>query len=61
LWLGGDVNAKKPSLAAWKMVCIPKFKRGLGVIRFRLHNEVLLMKKLHNFFSKADLAWVRLL
>jgi hypothetical protein len=61
LWLGGDVNAKKPPLAAWKMVCRPNSKGGMGVIRLRLQNEVLLMKNLHKFFSKADLRWVRLL
>jgi hypothetical protein len=26
---------------------------GLGVIRLRLQNEVLLLKKLHKFFIKA--------
>jgi hypothetical protein len=33
LWRGGDLNAKKPPLAAWKMVCKPKRKGGLGVIK----------------------------
>jgi hypothetical protein len=43
------------------MVCRPKSKRGLGVIRLILRNEVLLMKNLHKFFSKADQQWMRLL
>jgi hypothetical protein len=33
LWRGGDLNAKKFPLAAWKMVCKPKRKGGLGVIK----------------------------
>jgi hypothetical protein len=33
LWRGGDLNAKKPPLAAWKLVCKPKKKGGLGVIK----------------------------
>jgi hypothetical protein len=61
LWRGRDVNAKKQSLAAWKLVCRPKNKGGLRVIRLRLQNEVLLMKKMDKFFSKADLPWIKLL
>jgi hypothetical protein len=34
---GGDMNDKKPSLTAWKLVTKPKMKGGLGVIRdFRM-------------------------
>jgi hypothetical protein len=36
-------------------------KGGLGVLNLNLHNDVLLMKHLHNFFSKEDLSWVKLL
>jgi hypothetical protein len=36
LWKGGDVNARKPPLAAWKMVTMPKLKGGMEVIRLRL-------------------------
>jgi hypothetical protein len=49
---GGDVNAKKPPLAAWKLVCKPKKKGGLGVIKLRLQNDTLLMKNLDKFFSR---------
>jgi hypothetical protein len=35
-WRGGDVNDKKPPMAAWKLVCRPKKMGGLGVIRLRL-------------------------
>jgi hypothetical protein len=58
LWAGGDVNAKKPPLVAWKLVTRPKSKGGLGVIRLRLQNDVLLMKKLHKFFNRADLSCI---
>jgi hypothetical protein len=39
LWHGGDVNTKEPPMAAWKMVCKPKKRGGLGVIRLRVQNE----------------------
>jgi hypothetical protein len=61
LWRGGDINAKNPPLAAWKMVTKPKTKGGLGVIRLTLQNDVLLMKNLHKFYMKEDLPWVQLL
>jgi hypothetical protein len=61
LWRVGDVNAKKPPLAAWKLVTRPKMKGGLVVLNLNLHNDVLLMKHLHKFFSKEDLPWVKLL
>jgi hypothetical protein len=50
LWREGDINAKKPPMAAWKLVTRPKRKGGLGVIRLRLQNDALLMKHLHKFF-----------
>jgi hypothetical protein len=55
------VNAKKTPLAAWKLVTRPKMKGGLGILNLNLHNDVLLMKHLHKFFSKQDLPWVKLL
>jgi hypothetical protein len=45
----------------WKLVTRPKNKGGLGIIRLRLQNEALLMKNLHNFFSKDDLPYVQLI
>jgi hypothetical protein len=60
LWRGSDLNARKPPLAAWKSVTRPKRKGGLGVIRLRVHNDALLMKHLHKFFSKDGLPWVQL-
>jgi hypothetical protein len=61
LWRGGDLNAKKSPLVSWKMVCKPKNKGGLGVIKLRLQNDVLLLKNLDKFFSKAELPWVQLI
>jgi hypothetical protein len=61
LWRGGDVNDKKPPLAAWKLVRRPKNRGGLRVIRLRLQNEALLMKKLDKFFTKVDLPWIKLI
>jgi hypothetical protein len=61
LWRGGDLNAKKPPLVAWKLVTRPKKKGGLGVLKLRVQNDALLMKNLHKFFSKANLLWVKLI
>jgi hypothetical protein len=36
LWRGGDLNNKKPPMAAWRMVTRPKSKGGLRVINLRL-------------------------
>jgi hypothetical protein len=46
---GGDVNDRKSSLSAWKMVTKSKSKGGLGVINVQRQNEVLLLKHLHKF------------
>jgi hypothetical protein len=58
---GRDMNGKKPPLATWKFLTKPKMKGGLGVIRLKLQNEALLLKKLHKFFTKADISWIKLL
>ncbi|CAO2177232.1 unnamed protein product [Urochloa humidicola] len=60
LWRGGDLNSKKPSKAAWPTVCLPKSQGGLGVLNLEEHNNALLMKFLHKFFTKADIPWVKL-
>jgi hypothetical protein len=54
------LNARKPPLVARKLVTRPKRKGGLGVIRLRVHNDALLMKYLHKFYSKDDLPSVQL-
>jgi hypothetical protein len=60
LWRGADLNSKKPSKAAWPMVCIPKKQGGIVVLDLTIHNEVMLLKFLHKFFSRADIPWVNL-
>jgi hypothetical protein len=52
---------KKSPLAARKLVCRPKKKGGLGIIKLRLWNEALLMNNLDKFFKKANLPWVNLI
>jgi hypothetical protein len=42
------------------MVCLPKKQGGLGVVDLNTHNEAMLLKFLHKFYSKADIPWVRL-
>jgi hypothetical protein len=55
LWRASDINAKKPPMVAWKLVTRPKTKGGLGVTKLRTHNDALLTKHLHKFFSREDL------
>ena len=61
LWQGGEVNARKPPKAAWKMICLPKKDGGLGVLDIRKQNEALMMKNLYKFFNKKDTPWVNLI
>lgn len=58
---GANPSSRKPSKAAWPMVCVPKDCGGLGIININAHNEALLMKFLHKFYTKADTPWVNLL
>lgn len=57
LWRGGNISDRKPSKAAWEFVCLPKEEGGLGVLKLGTQNEALLIKFLHKFFNKADIAW----
>jgi len=50
LWMGSDINSKKPPKAAWKLVCNSKENGGLGVHNLYTQNESLLLKHLHKFF-----------
>ena len=52
---------KKPSKAAWELVCLPKDEGGLGVLNLQTHNEALLLKNLHKFYNKFDIPWVNLI
>lgn len=38
LWRGANINEKKPSKAAWEMVCLPK-EGGLGVLQLDTQNK----------------------
>lgn len=60
-WRGSDLSSKKPSKEVWLLVCLPKKQGGLGVINLTTHNDALLLKFLHKFFSKVDIPWVHLL
>jgi hypothetical protein len=60
LWRGADLNSKKPCKVAWPLVCLPKKEGGLGVVNLFTHNEAMLLKFLHKFFSRADIPWVQL-
>lgn len=42
------------------MVCLPKKQGGLGVVNTNAHNEALLLKFLHKFYTRADIPWVKL-
>src|SRR5438105_10116263 len=60
LWRGSDINKKDGNLASWNMVCKPKDKGGLGILNRILQNDALLLKHLHNFYTKKDLPCVSL-
>lgn len=59
LWRGNQVNARKLSKAALKMVCKAKEEGGLGVIDTEKQNEALLLKNLNKFFNKMDIPWCK--
>ena len=42
---------KNKSLAAWELVCRPKYNGGLGVIDIKTHNVALLLKHLYKFYN----------
>jgi hypothetical protein len=60
LWQGGEINARKPPKAAWKMVCVAKKDGGLGVLDIEKQNQALMLKNLHKFFNRMDIPWVGL-
>jgi len=61
LWRGNVATKKGGNLAAWSMVQMPKGKGGLGVLNLRLHNDALLLKQLHKFYSHQNVPWVHLI
>lgn len=61
LWRGSDLTSKKPSKAAWQLVCTSKEHGGLGVLNLQTQNESLLLKNLHKFYNQVNIPWVQLL
>ena len=61
IWRGADIHDRKPSKAAWELVCLPKDEGGLGVLNLQTQNESLLLKNLHKFYNKFDIPWVNLI
>jgi hypothetical protein len=61
LWRGSDMSCKKPSKAAWTMVCMSKDCGGLGALNLYTQNESLILKHLHKFFNNLDIPWVQLI
>jgi len=61
LWRGADIHDRKPSKAAWELVCLPKDEGGLGVLNLQTQNESLLLKNLHKFYNRFDIPWVNLI
>jgi hypothetical protein len=60
LWVGSDINAKKPPKAGWRMSTKPRAEGGLGILNLRTWNDALLMKSLHKVFNKCNLPRVKL-
>ncbi|GJU68574.1 RNA-directed DNA polymerase, eukaryota, reverse transcriptase zinc-binding domain protein [Tanacetum coccineum] len=58
LWSQGDLK-KGAAKIAWKIVCTPKNKGGLGIKSLGPWNEALLCKHLWNVSSKKDSLWVK--
>ncbi|KAG8098430.1 hypothetical protein GUJ93_ZPchr0013g36102 [Zizania palustris] len=59
LWRGYNSGSTSHPRMAWKLVCKPKRKGGLGVVNLRTQNSALL-KHIQKFFSSHDIPWVRL-
>lgn len=49
------------SLAASDLVCRRKKHGGMGILDIKVQNTALLLKFLHNFYSKHDVRWVDLI
>ena len=61
LWRGANINDKRPSKAAWELVCLRKAEGGLGALNLQTQNEALLLKNLHKFFNGHDIPRVNLI
>lgn len=59
LWRGNSDRKRGGNLVAWPLVQRPKKHGGLGVKNLLVHNDALLLKQLHKFYSKLDIPWVQ--
>lgn len=60
LWRGPDMEDHRPAMVSWNVVCRPKDQGGLGIRNLHIQNKSLMMKNLHKFFNRHDIAWVNL-
>jgi len=58
LWIDSTVR-NMSVLVAWKNVCLPKVKGGLGLYDIKARNNCFLVKQLWNIHLKADSIWIR--
>ncbi|XP_022019073.1 uncharacterized protein LOC110919103 [Helianthus annuus] len=58
LWSGGVAKGSTPKVA-WKNVCLPKSKGGLGIRRIHDSNKALLTSHVWSILTKRDSLWVR--
>ncbi|GJW64883.1 RNA-directed DNA polymerase, eukaryota, reverse transcriptase zinc-binding domain protein [Tanacetum coccineum] len=58
LWCNGEISRGKAKVA-WKNVCKPRDKGGLGLKDLEVWNKVLLTKHIWNIASKKDSLWVK--
>lgn len=60
-WRGKDLEKKNPPWAAWDLLCRPKCKGGLDILKLQTQNTCLLMKMVHKFTNHLDIPWVKLI
>jgi hypothetical protein len=58
LWTG-DILKSKSALVAWRTVCLPKNKGGLGLFEIKACNESFIAKQLWNIHLKTDSIWIQ--
>jgi hypothetical protein len=62
MWRDSDVTGKGKPLVASQKFTTPKDKDGLGLKKFKMMIEALLVKHLiHKFYNKVDVPWVQLI
>lgn len=56
-----EFTGRCKALGRWDLVCLPKFKGGLGIMNLTAFNDALLLKHLYKFFNRQNLPWVQLI